>query len=280
MSLAEELLGTFSGTPRFIIFASYGNDSIALIQWAYDNRLEDVVVVYSDTQWAAPWWQSRVERMEFWVHSLGFWTSRTTSIGFVELARQKKGFPTQRFQWCSYILKIEPAQRWLSDHDPARRAVCMVGVRQEESQDRASFPLYLVKSENHGGRLMLAPLAQVTEADRDSLLSRAGVEPLPHRSMECSPCINSNKSDLRALTEESVSAVERLETEMGFTSKGKPRTLFRPHRHMGAVGIREVIRWANSPRGGYEPPPGTTWEPDDGLPDENLMGCDHGHCGI
>lgn len=267
-----DLIG-WENSPRFIIFASYGNDSVALIQWAYENDLEDVVVVYSDTGWAAPHWRSRVDQMERWVHRLGFSASRTTSMGFRELARFKKGFPTQRYQWCSFILKIEPAMRWLETNDPDRRGVCLVGVRQEESQDRASFPEYLMRSGNHGNRIMVAPLAKMTEEERDALLQRAGVEPLPHRSMECSPCINSNKRDLKALTEESIVEVEELEAEMdaefGLTKNGNRRTLFRPHRHGGAVGIREVVKWANSKRGGYSPEP-----------EEDLSGCDTGFCGI
>ena len=38
-----------------VIFASYGNDSIALIQWAHERDLTDVAVAYSDTGWGAPW---------------------------------------------------------------------------------------------------------------------------------------------------------------------------------------------------------------------------------
>ena len=260
--------------PRFIIFCSYANDSVALIQWAYEQGLKDVVVVYSDTKWSAPWWRNRVEWLEFWVYSLGFYTDRTDSLGFVELARNKKAFPTQQFQWCSYILKIEPGSRWLSENDPDARAVCLVGVRREESQDRADFPRVLLSSTNHGGRVMVAPFADFSEAERDALLTRAGLTPLPHRSMECSPCINSNRQDLQALTPDvidGVAAVEEMMTrDFGLTKNGKPRTLFRPHRHMGAVGIREVVKWAHSPRGKYQPPEGIVIDSDVGedLPPE------------
>ncbi len=283
--LTKDLMHLLGVRPRFVIFSSYGNDSIALIQWAHENNLEDVVVVYSDTGWAAPDWRRRVEKMENWVHSLGFWTSRTTSMGFRELARFKKGFPTQRYQWCSYILKIEPAQRWLAEHDPEKVSVCLVGVRQEESIDRKDFPIFLARSENHGGRVMLTPLATMTEEDRNKLLTRAGLEPLAHRSMECSPCINSNKRDIKALTEESIQEVEELEAamdaEFGKTRNGNSRTLFRPHRCGGAVGIREVVKWANAPRGGYSPPidqflPEPTIMDEDGPDDFN---CQPGWCG-
>ncbi|WP_316397311.1 phosphoadenosine phosphosulfate reductase family protein [Bradyrhizobium sp. 33ap4] len=235
---------------RFVIFASYGNDSVALIQWARENSLEDVAVVYCDTGWAFADWELRVDIMEGWVRDCGFTPYRTQSIGFAELARQKQGFPTQRYQWCSYVLKIEPSMRWLEENDPHKIAICVVGARRSEAADplstRANFPEYLVRSENHGGRMMLAPMVDWTAETRDAFVRRAGVKPLPHRSGECR-CINSNKSDLQRYTEADILEIAGLEDEVG-------RPMFRPHRHMGATGIREIIKWANSPRGKYAPP--------------------------
>lgn len=275
--------------PHFVIFSSYGNDSVALIQWAHEQGLENVVVVYSDTGWAAKMWAERVEKMEAWVRSLGFVASRTTSIGFRGLAFEKKAFPTQMYQWCSYRLKIEPGERWLAQNDPDCRAVCLVGVRREESQDRASFPAYLLASNSHGGRVMIAPMAEWTEETRNTFLAKAGVEPLPHRSMECSPCINANKDDLKVTAEDDVQKAEDLEAELhdqfGLTRNGKRRTIFRPHRCMGAVGVREVVKWAKSPRGKYRPP--EPYDPDEAelkIADieDNLgaAGCEAGWCGI
>lgn len=281
--LLELLLGPRL-RPRFVIFSSYGNDSVALIQWAYEQGLEDVVVVYSDTGWAATWWIKRVEQMEAWVRSLGYRTSRTTSIGFRGLAFEKKAFPTQRFQWCSYRLKIEPAERWLAYNDPDCRAVCLVGVRQSEGPDRADYPPVQIKSNSHGGRVCVAPMATWDTETRNAFIERAGVEPLPHRSMECSPCINSNRRDLRAITEEDIQRAEELENEihdeLGLTRNGKRRTLFRPHRHMGAVGVREVVRWAKAPRGKYVA--GDDTYDNEKWDDENLgnSGCEAGWCGI
>jgi hypothetical protein len=236
---------------RFVIFSSYGNDSCALIQWAHEWNLEGVAVVYSDTGWATEGWSARVAEKEEWARGLGFTPYRTSSIGFRELARQKKGFPTQRYQWCSYVLKIEPGMRWLEDNDPHKSAICIVGARRAEAADplstRATFPEYLVRSENHGGRMMLAPMVDFNEAARNALLIRAGVEPLPHRSGECK-CINSNKADIKRFSEGDIAVINDAESEIG-------RPLFRPHRHMGATGIYEMVRWANSPRGKYEPEP-------------------------
>lgn len=238
---------TMTNQPiRFVIFVSYGNDSIALIQWAWEHELEGVAVVFTDTGWMADGWAERVEKSEAWVRSLGFTPYRTHSIGFRQLARDKKGFPTQRFQWCSLFLKIEPGQRWLAEHDPDCRAVCLVGVRREESQDRSDFPEWLVKSMNHGGRMMLAPFATWTAEERDALIHRAGYEVLPHRSRECR-CINSNRKDMRQFTDADWQAIQEIEDEIG-----KP--MFRPHRHMGARGAAEIRKWAEAERGKYKPP--------------------------
>lgn len=257
---------------RFVIFVSYGNDSIALIQWAAEQGLEGVAVVFTDTGWAADGWMERVEKAEEWVRGLGFTPFRTSSIGFRQLARDKKGIPTQQFQWCSFILKIEPGLRWLAENDPQCRAICLIGVRREESGDRADFPEWLVKSANHGGRMMVAPFAAYTSEQRDALIHRAGYEVLPHRSRECR-CINSNRSDMQRFTDADWTAIREVEAEVG-------KTFFRPQRHMGAKGAAEVRKWANSPRGKYQPPvpmPNAS-EPEDAVPEEDFLGARTGKC--
>lgn len=236
-----------------VIFASYGNDSCALIQWAKEKQLKDVVVLYSDTGWSNNSWPKRVELMETWVSSLGFTPVRTSSIGLEQLVKERKGWPRQGMQFCTEELKIKPALRWLDENDPMKKATCLVGVRRSESANRKAYPEVQEKSIAHGERRVYAPLVNHTDEQRDTLLSRANIEPLPHRSMECFPCINSNRNDLRQLAqdEKRIAEIEQIEKEMGFTSKGKPRTMFRPYRYMGATGIREIIKWAEAERGQY-----------------------------
>jgi len=255
---------------RHIIFASYGNDSCALIQWAHERGLEDVTVLYNDTGWASKDWAERVSGKEEWVRWLGFTPARTSSKGLEALVKERKGWPRQGMQFCTLWLKIFPAAEWLDANDPDGEAVCMVGVRREESRNRANFPEYEKASENYGGRDVWAPLVDHKSTDVKALLDRAGIPHLPHRSMECFPCINSNRTDLRLLAndETRIAEIERIEREMGVTKNGKPRTMFRPYRHMGAVGIREVVKWAMSGRGKYDPD------------NEPESGCDSGWCGI
>ncbi len=256
----------FSSAPSvdYVIFASYGNDTIAMIQWAVEKGLKNVATLHNDTGWAAPWWQERVERCEAWVRTLGFAPHRTESIGMEALVKGKLGWPRQGMQFCTDQLKLKPSLAWLDEVDPDGVVTCLVGVRREESTERAAFPQWTENSEIHGGRTLWAPLVNVAEAERDALLSRAGFEPLPHRSHECEICVNANKDDIKRASEFSVSRSERIEGELGFTANGKPRVMFRPAKHMGAVGIREIVKWAHSDRGKFKPSRG---------------GCDGGMCG-
>lgn len=255
--------------PFHVISASYGNDSIALIQWAFEHELRNVYVVFNDTGWAAKWWGERVTEAEKWVDSLGFVASRTKSMGLEALVKEKKGWPRQGIQFCTTHLKILPNERWLDHMDPFGVATCLTGVRREESLNRRNFAEHVSVSPGHGGRHAWAPLAAMVEAERDELLARAGFAPLPHRSMECFPCINSNRTDLRVLAKDRprITQIKRIEGEMGHTKDGKPRTMFRPYRYMGATGIEEIVRWAESAPGEFD------------LADGTGSGCDSGFCG-
>lgn len=254
---------------EYVIKASYGNDSVALIQWAHEAALQNVAILYNDTGWAHPDWNARVTTLENWATSLGFEPQRTKSIGLEQLVRNKKSWPRQGIQFCTAELKIKPTLEWMDKIDPQKLAISVIGVRREESTNRAAFPEFQYAAPNEGGRDIWAPLVAFTEAQRDDLLLRAGVEPLPHRSMECYPCINSNRADLQQLTEQRVAEIEAIETSLGFTSKNKPRTMFRPYRYMGATGIRQIVKWARSKRGKFDL--------DDG---NGNPGCETGWCGL
>lgn len=229
---------------KYAIFASYGNDSVALIQWAHEHALDDVHVVYSDTGWAADWWPARVEKGEAWARSLGFATHRTASEGMEGLVMRKKAWPRGgggKYQFCTAALKKEPAQAWLEANDPEREVTCMVGVRREESANRADAPEWVTESEEHGGRELWQPLVRHKEAERDALALKSPLPLLPFRSKECYPCVNTQKAELRHLDESTRYRVWRIEQASGTNSKGNERVMFSPARHGGAVGIDAVI---------------------------------------
>ena len=178
--------GCYSKSRPVVVSSSYGNDSVATIQWAKEGGFTDVHVVYIDTGWASEEWPARVERCEDWVRSIGFTAHRiVSSVGFEELILSRGGFPNQRYQWCSGHLKGVPFLDWIDEFDPDCSTVVMIGKRREESQDRSETPEWVIGSEYHGGRTVRHPLYLHNEVLRDKLIRRAGFEPLPHRSQEC-----------------------------------------------------------------------------------------------
>jgi len=78
---------------NYAISASYGNDSMAMIQWAHERGMQGVSVVYCDTGWAAPGWERRVEQGEELASRYGFEVVRLESPGMEAVVRLKKGFP-------------------------------------------------------------------------------------------------------------------------------------------------------------------------------------------
>jgi len=252
-----------------IVFSSCGNDSVALIQWVIERDLENLVVAYSDTKWASPDWQSRADRVRDYVEQNGGKFEVIESEGFANLVRRKKAFPANGMGFCSYELKIKPAMEWLEKFDSEKKAVCYTGVMRIESENRKNWPEVLESSPNHGGRKLVSPLACMTLEERNALLDRAGFEVLPHRSMECSPCINATIRDIQETSASDIIKVINLETEMGVGERsGKPKFMFRPHRMQGAKGFKQVKDWADHGGGKYSPE------------QEDLFGCATGFCGI
>ncbi len=246
----------------YVLFASGGNDSVALVQYAIEEKIPNICIAYSNTGWAASWWPLRMERFKSWVESAGVMYSEIPSEGMENLIDRKKGWPANRPKFCTFELKIKPAQEWLESVDPAKAAICMLGIRRSESESRRSWPRIIERSESHGGRELWSPLIEYSDADRDELVRRAGWEVLPHRSKECSPCVNANRADFRHLGEAEIDRVRRNEERTG-------RNMFRPHRFHGAKGIDEVMRWANSSRGQFNV----------NQPELEMSGCDSGMCG-
>ena len=270
-SKKDKVSGTAQGSksglaPCYILSVSYGNDSIALIQWAHEYGLKNCFVVYCDTGWAHPDWPVRVKKGMALAESYGFVTWTGKGMTFEEIVLMKKGFPSQKFQWCSGLLKTIPFGDFAEFIDPNKEAVIIIGKRRAESKNRADTPEFIYNSQYHEGRTIWHPLYKHTDDERNELLERAWFKPLPHRSMECCPCVNANRLDLRHTPEIQLDRLRRLERLTG-------KTMYRAYRHQGAWGIDEVMEWAASGRGKYHNKQMRLW---------NYRGelCPSGLCGI
>lgn len=237
---------------KYLVASSFGNDSVATIQFML-NGSYDFSVVYNDTGWARHDWPARVQMFSEWLFNKGITLHITKSVGMKELVQQKKGWPmpASAMQFCTGELKEKPTELLMQKIDPDCELVIVTGRRREESQNRANLPLWQYESAKHGGRDVWNPIAMLNEPERNELIKQAGFEVMPHSSMECYPCVCANKSDLAALkqTPDRITEIERLEIEMGFTKNQKPRTMFRPYRVGGGVGIRQAVMWGAGERG-------------------------------
>jgi 3'-phosphoadenosine 5'-phosphosulfate sulfotransferase (PAPS reductase)/FAD synthetase len=89
----------------YFLFTSCGNDSVALMQWAFDRYLKNVLVVYNDTGWHHPDWEKRIEEVDQLAGDMGFCFARTKTIGMEELCEQRQITPAFRRQFCTQQLK-------------------------------------------------------------------------------------------------------------------------------------------------------------------------------
>lgn len=240
---------------RYIARCSYGNDSVAMLQLMREHGLKGVAVVYSDTGWATEEWEDRIQRGEAFVRASGWKPVRLGSVGFEAnvLNQTETGmFPTRLMKHCTKYLKIHPFLAWAKEADPEKLALICVGVRRAE-RGRERHPAFMPEKDD--GRHVWHPLIDFSDEDRDAMILKTPFEILPHRSDECAICINANRDDLRRAPESHLARVEALEAKVG-------RPMFNPASKMGATGIREVVRWANSERGKYVPPEGVALQPD------------------
>lgn len=254
--------------PDYVVKCSYGNDSIALLQYLHEydlrHQLGKVVVLYNNTGWAAKWWEGRVENGEKLARRFGFIPARTECIGFEELVWRHNGFPDHMRRFCTSELKIIPTMNWLRVHDPEGIAEMVCGVRREESAERRNWPEYVDADDKNEGRPNWSPLVDCTEAQRNELIVKAGWVVLPHRSRECR-CINANSTDLKTWQEGDIEQIERLERKLSDRNPGKIKLMFHPLRmRTRPQGIRDVIAWAKTVKKKDAPP--------------QSSGCDSGYC--
>ena len=241
---------------EYLVTCSGGNDSVALIQWMIEGGRK-FAVVYNNTGWASDDWPERMELIKNKLESNNIPFIETNSEGMVNLVSRKKGWPmpASKMQWCTHELKEKPTLKLLEKIDPNKQLTIVTGRRRQESQNRSDLPLWQPDSSKHGGREVWNPLYLHQVSMRDQLINRFGMQPLPHSSKECWPCVCANKDDLARLSEDPnrIMAIEILELEMGFTKNKKPRTMFRPYRVGNGVGISQAVEWGCGKRGWKSP---------------------------
>ncbi len=261
----------FSGgafKPDYVVKCSYGNDSIALLQYLHEHNqkhpMGKVAVIYNDTGFSARWWPARVLNGEKLARSFGFTPFQTKSRGMMDLILDRNAWPDSQMRFCTYELKIAPTQTWLAIHDPEGLAETICGVRREESEERKNWPEFVSSERTSEGRPQWSPLVCYDEKMRNDLISRAGWIPLKSRSRECK-CVLANSQEIKTWGEDDIQDIENMERELrerkGQT--GPNQYIFKPHRMKGKPeGIRAVFEWAKGVNKKEKP----------------TSGCDSGYC--
>lgn len=222
---------------KYIISGNFGDGTIALIQWAHENQLTDVTLVNVVTGWEDITWNSRVEKGKQLAKNYGFSTETLYSNpDFITLMKERGEFPGQKFQWCAGILKGLPLLEWMDKVDPGCEATVILPKRREGARVNLFLKEIVDESEHHGDRKLWHPLWNQSTQDFIALIERAGFEYLNHRSLECSPCVNSTFGDLHHMASETILKTKTLEEAIG-----KP--FFSPDNYDGEKGIEAVVKW-------------------------------------
>jgi len=204
-----------------VIHSNYGDESIALVQWAFEQGL-NATVVSIDTGWAAEAWQQRVQRGQRHAEDCGFQVERLISkITFSEAVLGRCAFPSSQFQWCTGLLKGLPFLDWLEAIDGAGDVIVLLAKRKTAALAHLTLKEWVEVCEYHGDRTVWHPLFDLPDDERDALLERAKFTPLGHRSLECEPCINSTAKDMARLSIKDSQKLRSLEKEIG-ASWGTP----------------------------------------------------------
>lgn len=183
-----------------IIRSNYGDESIALTQWVFEAGLT-AKVVYIDTGWAASSWAERIQLGEAHVKQCGFEVvSLVSPITFKDAVLGRGEFPTAELLWCTGLLKGLPFLDWLETVDLAGEYIILLAKRKDATTFHADLKEWLEHCQYHGDRKVWHPMIEISNADRDALLARAGFLPLGHRSLECEPCVNSSCADLKRIS--------------------------------------------------------------------------------
>ena len=221
----------------YIIFGNYGNETIALMQWAHERQLAPVTVVNMETGWAAASWPARVEQSQTYGKQCGFAVvTLSAKKHFGLLMEQQKNFPTTKFQWCAGFLKGPAFLDWLDKVDSGAGATILIAQRRALSRAQQNMPEFVEQSEHYGDRKVWYPLFDTSTETRNELIQRAGFSILEHRSLECDPCVNNTHTDFTRLESPDIEKTAALEHAL-------QKFMFAPQSYGDSQGIAQVVAW-------------------------------------
>ena len=247
----QELIERIDGRPVVASFSG-GKDSTAMCLHLIDLGVP-FTPVFLDTGWEHPLTYEYVKAAPAWLGVDVVWVKSTKRDGFADMVRREGAFPSRVTRFCTRILKTEPFRDYIATLPD--EPVNAVGVRAGESAARAKLAAW--ERWPFGDCDVWRPVLSWTEADVIDIHRRHGVAPNSlylkgATRVGCFPCIFARKSEIRLVADLSpgrVDEIARLESDLS-KAAGAPRTFF--HGRSDAVGVRDVVSWARTSRGGRQ----------------------------
>jgi 3'-phosphoadenosine 5'-phosphosulfate sulfotransferase (PAPS reductase)/FAD synthetase len=196
---------------------------------------------------------------------------KPTGIPYLDLCLWKGRFPSTRRKFCTEELKTLPITEQVMRPaiEGGARVISWQGVRAEESRPRALLPRSQVITIAGLSMRVWRPILHWTLADVLEIHRRHGLplNPLYSRGFNrvgCFPCIHATKAEVRRIGDQEEAAIAKLEEWerlVGEASKRGRGSFFShdktPGAHQGRAdipmpGIREVVEWARTSRGGSQ----------------------------
>jgi hypothetical protein len=216
-----------------VIITNFGDDSIALIQWAHELHLEDVRVLSVSTGWEADSWQARIQIGHQWITSLGFTHEHLKpQATFSENVLARKRFPSKKFHWCPSFLKGLAILDCLEKYDEEYEATILLANRSDMVKNNI-IEEFIEEHEHYDDRRVWMPLHNTCRKQRDQLIQKTPFQPLNHRSLECQPCIYNTIKDFQQLSDNDCQRVVKLEEKIG-------APMFFPEDYEGAKSVSEI----------------------------------------
>lgn len=185
-----------------------------------------------------------------------------TGNPYLDLCILKGRFPSSRAQFCTDELKVLPITvEVVGPMLKAGPVLQWLGIRADESANRARQPRF---NRHESGAHVWRPIFRWSLDDVWAIHRRHGLAPNPLYAMGmtrvgCYPCINCSKGELRAiatLSPEHIDRIDRWERVLARTCKRRSATFFpagtdpTDRDRAGYAGIRDVVEWSKTERGG------------------------------
>ncbi|MRX70862.1 phosphoadenosine phosphosulfate reductase family protein [Bacillus lacus] len=180
---------------------------------------------------------------------------KPTGIPFLDLCLWKGRFPSTMARFCTQELKVIPVYEQIYEplFQQGKHVVSWQGIRAQESRKRASMPEREMTPE---GYEVYRPLIDWDVYDVFKMHDKHGIKPNPLYTqgmgrVGCMPCINSRKDELFEIARRFPEEIERVsdwERIVGLASKRGSATFFTSDER--GHGIKEVVEWSKTSRGG------------------------------